>query len=141
MEANSATFQRNAKNMLLGKRTNCLLVKDDVGKSKPFTHSLPNDKFSFGKGSMFTESAGAGKSDSESAPHFPCLRYFYFMTVIDNYQYSVDDPKMRARNPDIKDFKKLNKVVLAEGATNAMVSPPMHNFNLINCDRFQRLLY
>ena len=25
-------------------------------------------------------------------------------------------------NPKVKDFKKLNKVVLAEGATNAMVS-------------------
>ena len=42
------------------------------------------------------------------------------------YQYRVDDPasiKIRAKNnPDVKDFKKLNKVVLAEGATNAMVS-------------------
>ena len=41
-------------------------------------------------------------------------------------QYRVDDPasiKIRAKNnPDVKDFKKLNKVVLAEGATNAMVS-------------------
>ena len=43
------------------------------------------------------------------------------MAVIDNYQYRVDDPKMKARNPDIKDFKRLNKVVLAEGATNSMV--------------------
>ena len=43
------------------------------------------------------------------------------MAVIDDYQYRVDDPKMKARNPDIKDFKKLNKVVLAEGATNSMV--------------------
>ena len=47
--------------MLLGKRTNCLLVKDDVGKAKPFTHSLPNQEFAFGKGSVFCESAGAGK--------------------------------------------------------------------------------
>lgn len=50
------------------------------------------------------------------------LTFFYF-SVIDNYQYRVDDPKAeKARNPDIKDFKKLNKVVLAEGATNSMVS-------------------
>ena len=42
MNQSASAFQRNAKNMLLGKRTNCLLVKDDVGKSKPFTHSLPN---------------------------------------------------------------------------------------------------
>ena len=57
------TFQRNAKAMLLGKRTNCLLVKDDIGKAKPFTHTLPANEFAFGKGTVFTESAGAGKSD------------------------------------------------------------------------------
>ena len=59
MEA--ATFQRNAQQMLLGKRNNCLLVKDDVGKAKPFTHTLPAENFAFGKGSVFCESAGAGK--------------------------------------------------------------------------------
>ena len=49
--------------MLLGKRTNCLLVKDDVGVSKPFTRDLPNETFAFGKVTQFTESAGAGKLD------------------------------------------------------------------------------
>lgn len=57
----SSTFQRNGQIMLLGKRTNCLLVKDDVGKSKPFTQTLPGKEFAFGKGSVFTESAGSGK--------------------------------------------------------------------------------
>ena len=61
MNQSANTFQRNGKNMLLGKRTNCLLVKDDVGKSKPFTQRLPAESFAFGKGSVFTESAGAGK--------------------------------------------------------------------------------
>ena len=56
-----STFQRNAQAMLLGKRTNCLLVKDDVGKAKPATRNLPQKEFAFGKGSQFTESAGDGK--------------------------------------------------------------------------------
>ena len=38
---------------MLGKRTNCLLVKDDVGKAKPTTRSLPKDDFAFGKGNNF----------------------------------------------------------------------------------------
>ena len=47
--------------MLLGKRTNCLLVKDDVGKAKPATRNLPENEFAFGKGSQYNESAGDGK--------------------------------------------------------------------------------
>jgi len=39
--ATGSTFQRSAKTMLLGKRTNVLLVKDDVGKAKPSTRNLP----------------------------------------------------------------------------------------------------
>ena len=31
-------------------------------------------------------------------------------------------PKGRMKKPDVKDFKRLNKVVLKEGATNASVS-------------------
>ena len=50
--------------MLLGKRTNCLLVKDDVGKAKPFTRNLPDQEFAFGRGSNYTESAGDGKKYS-----------------------------------------------------------------------------
>ena len=48
--------------MLLGKRTNCLLVKDDVGRSKPATRNLPSEDFAFGKQSQFNEGAGDGKS-------------------------------------------------------------------------------
>ena len=46
--------------MLLGKRTNCLLVKDDVGKAKPATRNLPDHAFAFGKQTVFTEGAGDG---------------------------------------------------------------------------------
>ena len=56
-----STFQRSAKNMLLGKKTNVLLVKDDVGRPKPSTRKLPNEEFTFGKANRFDESAGEGK--------------------------------------------------------------------------------
>ena len=40
MESNAAL--RNAGDqILLGKRTNVLLVKDDVGKAKPTTRNIP----------------------------------------------------------------------------------------------------
>ena len=40
--------------------------------------------------------------------------------VIERYEINVAEiPKGRRVKPDIKDFKKLNKVVLAEGGTNA----------------------
>ena len=48
--------------MLLGKRTNVLLVKDDVGKAKPTTRKIPSDQFAFGKANIFNESAAEGKS-------------------------------------------------------------------------------
>ena len=48
-------------NMVLGKRTNVLLVKDDVGKAKPATRNLPKDDFVFGKCNVPGESAGASK--------------------------------------------------------------------------------
>ena len=56
----NTSFQRNGQAML-GKKTNCLLVKDDVGKAKPFTRKLPKEDFCFGKGSKFSESAADGK--------------------------------------------------------------------------------
>jgi len=42
--------------------------------------------------------------------------------VMDNYQYRVEDEKGRFKKPEVKDFRRLNKVVLKEGATNAAVS-------------------
>lgn len=35
--------------VIIGKGTNLLLVKDDVGKCKPPTRDLPPDGFAFGK--------------------------------------------------------------------------------------------
>ena len=56
-------FQHSAQTQL-GKRTNCLLVKDDVGRAKPATRNLPGNHFAFGKQTQFNESAGEGKCPS-----------------------------------------------------------------------------
>ena len=58
---NRSSFVRNAENMLLGKKPNVLLVKDDVGRAKPFTRNLPSSDFAFGKMTTYCESAGDGK--------------------------------------------------------------------------------
>jgi hypothetical protein len=55
----SPTFKTNAHQILLGKSTNPLLVKDDVGKAKPATRTLPKGDFSYGRpDSKNIESAG-----------------------------------------------------------------------------------
>ena len=56
-----STFQRSAANMLLGKRTNMLLVRDDIGKAKPTTRKLPKEDYAFGKDPRYVESAAQGK--------------------------------------------------------------------------------
>lgn len=48
-QGNKAILQRNAEQVLLGKKTNVLLVRDDVGRAKPTTRALPEPDFSFGK--------------------------------------------------------------------------------------------
>ena len=75
MSSHNSTFQSNAQNVLLGKRTNCLLVKDDVGRSKPSTRDLPNNAFAFGKQTVFTEGAGDGKSALLSLLVLSCLLF------------------------------------------------------------------
>ena len=55
-------FKRKNMKRLNSHKYNVLLVKDDVGKAKPFTQDLPGEDFAFGKSTIFCESAGAGKS-------------------------------------------------------------------------------
>ena len=56
--------------------------------------------------------------DRDTPQHF-----FFCHVVIERYELNVAEiPKGRMKKPDVKDFKRLNKVVLAEGATNASVS-------------------
>ena len=45
----SSSMSKTNREVLLGKASNYLLVKDDVGKAKPSTRNLPNEGFSFGK--------------------------------------------------------------------------------------------
>ena len=61
-EVMSPTFKHSAQQIILGSSTNPLLVKDDVGKAKPFTHRLPKGDFCYGKADLKNlESAGQGK--------------------------------------------------------------------------------
>ena len=84
MESNqSSTFQAAGGQVLLGKRTNCLLVKDDVGKSKPSTRKLPQDGFAFGAPkAQNIESAGEGNWNS-SYISWSCLsNWFYLLLTV-----------------------------------------------------------
>ena len=53
---------------------------------------------------------------------FPAATGRCFITVIDNYQYRDEKEKGRFQQPDVKDFRRLNKAVLGQKATNAAVS-------------------
>ena len=55
----------------------------------------------------------------------------FCLAVIERYQYRVENEKGARIAPDIKDFKRLNKVVLKEGATNAAVSS-LHSYQELN---------
>jgi hypothetical protein len=46
-------MQSNGEQVMLGNRSNMLLVKDDVGKSKPTCRNLPQPSFVFGKPELF----------------------------------------------------------------------------------------
>ena len=62
MDFTATSFQTTGQQVLLGSKKNVLLVKDDVGKSKPTTRSLPHEQFTYGKPeSKNIESAMQGK--------------------------------------------------------------------------------
>ncbi len=48
----SSTIQKSAEFVILGKKTNVLLVRDEIGRAKPTTRNLPDDSFAFGKHDM-----------------------------------------------------------------------------------------
>jgi len=81
--------------MYLGKKPNCLLTKDDVGRSKPTTRKLPQDGWVYGK---------AEKKDDEG--------------VSEITRSWKSHSTSREGAPD-RDFKKLNKLSLRAGVTNA----------------------
>ena len=80
-----------------------LLVRDDVGRAKPATRALPPKEVAFGKPNYFNGSA-ADVID---------------MAVL---REQAQQPSRYNKQPDTKDFRRLNKAVLKEGATTAAVS-------------------
>lgn len=98
---------------------NVLLVKDDVGKAKPFTRRLPHEQFVYGKPEIRDiEDAGQGK-----------LLLILLKTncaVASLWNYSrLSELKMQD-----KDFKRLNKCAITEKATTAHVSYESYKFLL-----------
>lgn len=83
--------------MLLGKKSNCLLVKDDVGRAKPSTRRLPQNDHVYGKADLLR--------DRETATD-----------VCSNWQVYASASHVRN---DPRDFKKLNKMSLRSGSVNA----------------------
>ena len=80
--------------VILGRKTNYLIIKDDVGKSKPTTRSLPPIDFVYGK---------ADKSKSKEGASYITKAWLHAQKP------SSDD----SHNP--RDFKKLNKKAVMNG--------------------------
>jgi len=87
----------------LGKKTNVLLVKDDVGKAKPFTRDLPSEQFAFGKHDLLP--------DRETTDQ-----------VVRNWRVHQSS---HITKQDPRDFKKLNKMSLK---TKAVTAHDQYNF-------------
>lgn len=75
--------------MLLGKRTNVLLVKDDVGIAKPATRDIPAATFVYGKANKFDESAADSKLQKYSWHFF--IDKFLHQTITQHFSSIVVD--------------------------------------------------
>ena len=83
----SQTIQNNAEQVLLGKRTNVLLLKDTVGKAKPSTRDLPNNSFSFGKHDLLPgrDTVDQGKfSICQLSINYSCVKVEIPLELIDH---------------------------------------------------------
>jgi len=74
---------------------NCILAKDDVGRSKPSAYDLPDDSFAFGRAEV-PDMEGAGDVTMNWAAHVP-------------------RPK---QGPDQRDFLRINKKAAGSRVTN-----------------------
>ena len=99
---------------MLGKKTNVLLVKDDVGQAKPTTRNLPNDNFAFGRPNGKITPASEGK-------------FFYLKIAVINEWHSHQASTIN--KPDPRDFKKLNKMSIRE---KQFTSPQFTSFRKSN---------
>ena len=83
--------------VVLGKKTNYLIVKDDVGRAKPTTRSLPKMEFAYGKPDQMTQE-GASEICQSWLVHKP------------RYDKEVDNPR---------NFKLLNYKAVIDGNVTA----------------------
>ena len=83
----------SCKDVVLGNRKNYLILKDDVGKSKPTTRDLPASGFAYGK---------ADKSKQEGVG-----------VITSSWLYHKN--RMSDDNSNPRDFKKLNKFAVVGG--------------------------
>ena len=86
-----------SKQVKLGSTKNYLLLKDDVGRPKPFTRNLPSVEFTYGKPENNSQE-GAGD-------------------VTRSWQYPSNKRNDSTNNP--RDFKKLNKRAVLDGMITA----------------------
>ena len=96
-------------------------MKDDVGRPKPNTRRLPNEKFSFGMAiPRDIEDTGQGMNPQSHPFQTNLIMFLLYiiLTVTSKWQYSRES---QLPNQD-KDFKRLNKSALSSRATTAHVS-------------------
>jgi hypothetical protein len=95
---------------ILKNSKNYLLVKDDVGKAKPATRDLPPEGFCYGRPDK-KDQEGAGLVTSSWKAH----------------------EQSKSKDAD-RDFKKLNKMGIKNGAIDAKV-------NLNNSSIYKKLIF
>ena len=95
--------------VLVGKGTNYLLVKDDVGKAKPATRHMPPQGFTYGRPDK-KDQEGAGVITSSWKAH----------------------EVSKNKDPE-RDFKKLNKIGVKNGAIDPKVTSisPYFTLNMV----------
>ena len=109
-QANKAILQRNAEQVILGKKTNVLLVRDDVGHAnQPQEHCLRPISALENQKSCPTETLFAKVIHSNSYnPNFNLVTTEWVFHQ--NSQIKKVEPR---------DFKRLNKMSLKDGSVNA----------------------
>lgn len=84
-------------NVLLGSRSNYMIVKDEVGKSKPTTRRLPSFDFAYGRPDQQTEEGAAEICTS----------------------WKVHRPKYDKEADNVRNFKLLNYRAVIDGNVTA----------------------
>lgn len=84
-------------NVLLGSRSNYMIVKDEVGKSKPTTRRLPSYDFAYGRPDQQTEEGAAEICTS----------------------WKVHRPKYDKEADNVRNFKLLNYRAVIDGNVTA----------------------